>query len=235
MERRLVRRAWWPWFSQYNHIVGQTDLSAQVLDWEPCRSLRGGEPAERPSGLTPLPFGRWALDLVLLTDEACLHGGLAVELAYELDRVLRPGGAFAAVGSRGARVIETLQSRLVWASPETLQIGRRAADKSAGEEVVLLRRPRERRQGIQAKQCSGELERSFCLLPTFVETSCVVDPLPPPKCPANPRRLTRDELAFSETHAKAITSTAAGLRNASYIACMLPEGFADLAGSMAIT
>ena len=139
---------------RFKEIVA-APISAQVLDWEPCGPPPPHAGSDIPIPPPPLPFVRWALDVLLMTSTACFGSwGAASLLAFEIDRVLRPNGLVVTPKGVGGKVVEALVNKLGWPAAVDATLG--------GTPVVIARRPSRNRAWAKTKAspCAPYANRS---------------------------------------------------------------------------
>lgn len=205
----------------FRRLVNARGLSAQVIDWEPCSA------ASHPHGMQPMPFGRWAFDAVVLTGRACFDDEIkGRNLAFEIDRILRPGGvllSLTAALDRSSMPLVTLEATAGWPRISEVQVH--------GVSCVAATRPRLDRRltpSVSTKptkptlcaKLNDETQRSFCGSPSSIQSHCFFDPQRSWGCPAVTKKLERSLLQRGSW-----VEIATALRNHSDVACTLPSAF----------
>ena len=206
------------------------------MHWEPC--------AENGTGLHPLPFSRWALDVVLVSSDACVgRPEHTNSLAFEIDRVLRPGGLFVSRPDTMGDVFSALEHRAGWPNAWP-NVANYDGSPFSRARVRWAKRPAtagERSAEVKIKQCSQYSRISptstavvydwmlFCTVPSSPMTDCVYDS--PPLCsnvrmfgtPEPPPVYNSEKLSNSAHKRVAIF-----WRDHAFLGCALPRSFYDL-------
>lgn len=201
----------------FGRLVNAHGLSAQVIDWEPCVS------ASHPA-VQPMPFPRWAFDVIVLTNSSCFDDEVkGRQLAFEIDRILRPNGvllSLTAVLGRSSMPLATLEVTAGWPCIREVAIHDVScvtATRPRFDRKLSPSLPRSPRNPTRCAKLDGD-ERSFCTPTSSIESHCFFDPQPEWGCPSTTKKL--DRTLLQEGTSKPI---AQALRNQSDVACTLPS------------